>query len=263
MKRARRPGGDVATTLGIALALFGLATAAQTDGPALRRSGTEFMSPALQTLQRDDAQNPAQLWVKDGEALWARTEPGGPACASCHADGSQRGMAARHPAWDDRLGRPVTLADRIDQCRQRHQGLPPQGPDGAELLSLAAYLAQASRGQPMAPASDARLLPWRARGERLWQQRMGQLNLACRHCHDQHAGARLGGATIPQAHPTGYPSYRLEWQTLGSLPRRLRGCLVGVRAEPFASGADEWLALELFLAQRAAGMLLEGPALRP
>ena len=107
------------------------------------------------------------------------------------------------------------------------------------------------------------MTPWLARGEQLWQQRLGQLNLACANCHDQHAGQRLGGAAIPQAHPTGYPSYRLEWQTLGSLPRRLRSCLVGVRAEAFAPDADEWLALELFLARRAAGMALEGPSVRP
>src|SRR5256885_16986097 len=42
---------------------------------------------------------------------------------------------------------------------------------------------------------------------------------------------------IPQAHPTGYPLYRLEWQNLGSLQRRLRNCLVGIRAEPYDYGA--------------------------
>ena len=68
---------------------------------------------------------------------------------------------------------------------------------------------------------------------------------------------------IPQGHPTGYPIYRLEWQALGSLQRRLRGCVVGVRAEPWAAGAPEWLALEAFLAQRAAGMPVETPAVRP
>jgi sulfur-oxidizing protein SoxA len=83
------------------------------------------------------------------------------------------------------------------------------------------------------------------------------------HCHDQRAGQRLGGAPIPQAHPTGYPLYRLEWQTLGSLQRRLRGCLVGVRAEAWAPQADEWLALESYLARRADGMAHEGAALRP
>ena len=37
------------------------------------------------------------------------------------------------------------------------------------------------------------------------------------------AGQKLAAVTIPQGHPTGYPIYRLEWQTLGSLKRRLRG----------------------------------------
>ena len=56
----------------------------------------------------------------------------------------------------------------------------------------------------------------------------------------RQAGRRLGGSPIPQAHPTGYPIYRLEWQGLGSLQRRLRDCMTGVRAEPFAWGARSW-----------------------
>ena len=68
---------------------------------------------------------------------------------------------------------------------------------------------------------------------------------------------------IPQGHPTGYPIYRLEWRGMGSLQRRLRGCLTGVRAEPFAADSDEFTALELFLMQRAAGMPVEAPTVRP
>ena len=37
----------------------------------------------------------------------------------------------------------------------------------------------------------------------------------------------------------------------------------GVRAEPFAFGAPELVELELYLMQRAAGMPLETPAVRP
>ena len=68
---------------------------------------------------------------------------------------------------------------------------------------------------------------------------------------------------IPQAHPTGYPLYRLEWQGMGTLQRRLRNCMSGVRAEPFALGSSELVALELYLLGRAAGMPLETPAIRP
>ncbi len=66
-----------------------------------------------------------------------------------------------------------------------------------------------------------------------------------------------------KAHPTGYPLYRLEWQGLGSLQRRLRNCIVGMRAEAFPYGAPEYVDLELYLATRAAGMPVETPAVRP
>jgi len=80
------------------------------------------------------------------------------------------------------------------------------------LLSLQTYVAYQSRGMAIAPDADPRLAPARERGRKLFFVRMGQLNLACAQCHDEHAGQRPGGAVIPQAHPTGYPLYRLEWQ---------------------------------------------------
>ena len=237
--------------------------------PATRRSGLDFMSPALQALQRDDSQNPGLLALQDGAALWR--SPAGSAqksCADCHggpdaAPRSMAGVATRYPAWDPGAGTALNLAGRINSCRQRHQQAAALPADHADALALETYVGFQSRGLPLAPPADARLAPLRAQGAALWGQRLGQLNLACSHCHDQRAGQKLAGATIPQAHASNYPSYRLEWQSLGSLQRRLRGCVVGVRAEPFAPDAPEWLALEAFLAQRAAGMVVEIPGLRP
>jgi sulfur-oxidizing protein SoxA len=173
------------------------------------------------------------------------------------------GVAARYPAWDAARGGALNLAGRINACRQQHQQAAPLPTEHADLLALSAYLGLQSRGQPVSPPADAGLVALRKQGQVLWQQRLGQINLACLHCHDQRAGQRLGGAVIPQGHATGYPTYRLEWQGLGSLQRRLRGCVVGVRAEPWAADAPEWLALEAWLAQRAAGMPVETPAVRP
>ena len=228
-----------------------------------RRSTTTTMSAALQAMQRDDLVNPAQLWVLEGQALWDQPAANGRRCADCHAAASMQDAALRYPVFDATTQRPLTLPARIDACRQRHQALPAEGPDGPQVLALSAWLAHLARGRPIAPPDDARLQAWQARGRALWQQRLGQLDLSCAQCHDQRAGLRLGGATIPQGHPTGYPIYRMEWQTLGSLQRRLRGCVAGVRAELFAADADEWLALEAWLMLRAKGMLGEGAALRP
>ena len=83
--------------------LHAAAFAAADPAPDARRSGFEFMSPSTQAMQRDDALNPGMLWVRDGEALWARAPaPGAAACAGCHADAavSMRGVAARYPAFD-------------------------------------------------------------------------------------------------------------------------------------------------------------------
>ena len=231
-----------------------------------RRSGFDSMTAELRAMQQDDASNPGMLWVKDGEALWNRVDgTAGKACASCHGDATSamRGVAARYPAFDSVAARPFTLGQRIEACRVRHQQAAPFGAESDGRLALEAYVAFQSRGQPIAPPSDPRLAPARASGERLYRQRIGQLDFACAQCHDDQAGKRLGGSTIPQGHPTGYPIYRLEWQGLGSLQRRLRGCMSGVRAEPYAYEAQELVEIEAYLAQRAAGMKIETPAVRP
>jgi sulfur-oxidizing protein SoxA len=243
-----------------------LGCATTPSAPDRRHSGFDDMGAQVQAMQRDDSANPAMLWVQDGQQAW--TQPQGvqaKACASCHAaaQSSMRGVAARYPAWDDAAARPVNLAARINLCRQRYQQLPPLAADHQQLLALEAYVAHQSRGLPIAPDPDPRLTPFRERGGQRFAQRLGQLNLSCAQCHDQLAGRKLGGSLIPQAHPTGYPIYRLEWQGLGSLQRRMRGCLAGVRAEPFAPDSVEAVELELHLASRAMGMPLETPAVRP
>jgi L-cysteine S-thiosulfotransferase len=240
-----------------ALLLVAIGAHAQTPAPDGRRSGLDFMTPATQALQRDDTQNPALLWLKDGEQRFAAD------CARCHDAASMRGVAARHPAFDGALGRPLTLSARINQCRVQHVKAPAWVPESDALLAVETFVAHASRGLPIAPPVDPRLAPWRAQGRALYHRRMGQLDFACADCHERVAGGRLGGSTIPQAHPTAYPIYRLEWQTVGSLQRRLRNCMSGVRAEPYAFGAPEFVALELFLMERAAGMPIESPGVRP
>jgi len=220
-----------------------------------RRSGFDDMSPQVQAMQRDDAANPAMLWIKEGEAMWGRD------CVRCHGDAttSMRGVAARYPSFDTATQRPVTLGQRI----ATHQRTTPLAFESDALLSIESYVAFQSRGMPIAPPADPRLQAFRERGEQLFRRRMGQLDFSCATCHDDHAGQRLGGSTIPQAHPTGYPMYRLEWQGMASLQRRFRSCMNGVRAEPFAYGSPEFAELELYLKARAAGMRVEAPAVRP
>jgi sulfur-oxidizing protein SoxA len=157
----------------------------------------------------------------------------------------------------------VTLDQRINLEREQRQQAPPLAYESHDLLALSAFIANQSRGMPITAGDDPALKPFVAQGRDLFMQREGQLNLACANCHDDNWDKRLAGSPITQAQPTGYPLYRLEWQTLGSLERRLRSCMTGVRAQAFDYGAPEMIALELYLMSRAHGMAMESPAVRP
>jgi sulfur-oxidizing protein SoxA len=248
----------------VLLAVFGASFAlAQGDG---RRSGYQEMGSALQKMQDDDTANPAMLFVQAGAAAWTeKAGAAGKSCADCHGDAavSMKGVAARYPAFSADAGKPIDLEGRINFCRTAHQQADAFAPESDGLLALGAYVALQSRGQPIAPPDDARLSALRAEGAALYKRRQGQLNLSCANCHDDNAGRKLAGATIPQGHPTGYPIYRLEWQALGSLKRRLRNCVIGMRAEPWAYDATEYLALESWLMVRARGMAMDAPGVRP
>lgn len=261
-------GGRPLTALAVACVLVSLAQAARAAEIPLseRRSGYEFMSRETRAMQDDDATNPGFLCVLDGEVLWNRKDGAtGRACADCHGDArsSMKGVAARYPAWNDPSARPLNLEQRINACRSGRQQAPPLAYESKDLLALAAYIARQSRGLPVDVAPDPRLKPFLDAGRETFFRRQGQLNLACTQCHDGEWGKKLAGSTIPQAHPTGYPLYRLEWQSLGSLQRRLRNCMIGMRAEPYAYGAPEFVDLELYLMWRARGMKMEAPAVRP
>ena len=231
-----------------------------------RRSGYTFMGPETRSMQDDDTTNPGMLGVLDGEALWNRKEgAAGKSCADCHGEGQRdmKGVAARYPAFDKALGRPVNLEQRINLCRARHQDATPLPYERHDLLALTTFVAEQSRGMPIAPEASAELEPFVAKGRDFFMHRQGQLNLACANCHDDNWDKHLAGSAVTQGIPNGYPIYRLEWQSLGSLQRRLRNCITGMRTVNYSLGAPELVELELYLMTRARGMPIETPAVRP
>jgi L-cysteine S-thiosulfotransferase len=248
------------------LVLAALPARATEIPPADRRSDYEFLGPQTRAMQDDDTANPGMLGVLDGEALWNRRDGTvNKSCADCHNDArsSMKGVAARYPAYSPALGRPIDLEARINQCRTEQQNATPLKFESKELLGLTAYLALQSRGMPIDVAADERMRPFIAAGREIFNRRQGQINMSCAQCHDDNWGQKLAGAPVPQGHPNGYPVYRLEWQSLGSLQRRLRNCMSGMRAEPYAFGAPENVDLELYLMSRARGLKMEAPAVRP
>jgi len=221
---------------------FVLAALIACAAEAQNRSGLEFASEEIRRLQASDAENPGMLWVDQGAKLFAQK------CASCHV--SMKGVATRYPAVEN--GRIVTLEAKV-----RHKEAFAYESD--ELLALTSYVAHQSRGMPIKVNPPAEKLD---AGRKAYYSRRGQMNLACAHCHEQNWGKHLGAETLSQGQPNGYPAYRLEWQKVGSLERRIRACMFGLHAELPPYGSDAMLELELFLVWRANGLPIETPAVR-
>jgi len=207
------------------------------------RSGLDYSSEEIRKLQASDAENPGMLWVDQGAKRFAQ------GCASCHA--SMKGVAARYPRVAG--GKIVNLEEMV-----RHRN-PAMTYESDEMLALTAYLAHESRGLPLNRAISEKQIE---NGKSEYFRRRGQMNLACAHCHDANAGKQLGAETVSQGQPNGYPAYRLEWQKLGSLQRRLRSCMFGLHAELPPFGSELLLELELYLAWRSQGLPIESPAVR-
>ena len=251
-----------------------------------RTSGSVYLSPQLQALKKDSNANPVALWIDRGTSLWQSQ------CQSCHAGmDSLKRSAASFPrlAPDGKSLR--NLEDQIAVCEQR-SGSAAKSPipanasatsntasadnltkptfslpnDHEDVLALSAALQQAAQGERISvAASSGQDALWQARlqsGQQLYQTRMGRINLACMHCHDQKVGAQMRADVITQGHPTGFPIYRMSWQTLGSTERRLRACYSGVQAPLPAPGSSDLRDLELFMKVRANGMVLDGPSIR-
>jgi sulfur-oxidizing protein SoxA len=241
------------------------ASGAEPQRPQPLKSGIEFAGDDLRKLQADDFANPGMLWVERGAKLWsAAAGKAGKSCTDCHRDaaGSMKGVAARYPRADAGAGRIVNLEERINLCRARNQQAPALPYESDELLGLTAYVAHQSRGQPVAVTVDEASRGSFERGRAQYEKRIGQMNLACAHCHDRNWGRQLLAETISQGHGNAYPTYRLEWQSAGSLQRRIRACYFGLRAEMPPYGARELLDLELYLAWRASGLPVETPGVR-
>ena len=225
----------------------------------------EFQSADVRAMQADEFGNPGMLWVERGAALWkAPRGASNASCASCHGDGAQsmKGVAARYPAHDAYIGRVVDVEQRINACvvgKQRDTAL---AYESQELLALTAYVARQSDRIPLTVRTDGPAAAAYERGRTLYFERQGQLNLACTQCHDANWGRTLLAERVSQGHPVDWPAYRLEWQALGSLSRRLRACYFGVRAEMPAFGSSDLVAVQLYLAARARGLSGNAPGVR-
>ncbi|MFN3078073.1 MAG: sulfur oxidation c-type cytochrome SoxA, partial [Alphaproteobacteria bacterium] len=229
-----------------------------------KRSGYAYAGRDSRTMQDDDDSNPGFLWVEQGRDLWTRVEgEAGKSCASCHGPVERmKGVGATYPRWVPGLNRPVNLEQRINMCRTGAMKASKWAYESDPLLAMTALIGLQSRGMPVNVDVSGPMQPWLERGKASFFTRVGQYDFACSHCHVDHLGRKMRSAVLSQGQSNGFPTYRLKWQKIGSLHRRIAGCNEDVYAEPYPLGSDEYLALEIYMADRARGLPVETPSVR-
>ena len=247
------------------VAAQGMPGVAEAGDPGQRSSGNAFLTPALRALAGDPDRNPLTLLVERGRALWQEPAPAG-GCEACHGPIERmRDAAPTFPRLSADGQALRNLEDQVVACRARAGGTANRLEDD-DVIALSAALHDVARGRPIAvapPAGQDAL--WKTHldnGARQFATRIGRMNLACVHCHEQKVGARMLADVVSQGHPTGFPIYRMSWEAAGSIDRRLRACFSGVQAQVPSQGSALLRDLELFLKVRANGMPLDGPSIR-
>ncbi|MGJ3259144.1 MAG: sulfur oxidation c-type cytochrome SoxA [Rhodospirillales bacterium] len=252
----------------VCLSVFAASADAADWGPYQvedRRSGYTYMTDESRAMQVDSFQNPGMIWVEQGAELWDQTNgKAGKACANCHgADGEKmKGVAARYPAYDAEAKKLQSVETQINYCLENRMQAEPYKWESKEMLSMTAFVNNQSLGMPVDVKVDGPAAEWFEKGKEFYYQRRGQLDMACKHCHEDNPGGIIRANTLSQGQINGFPTYRLKWQKVGSVHRRFRGCNSQVRADRFDYGADEYLALELYVKWRGRGLPIEAPAVR-
>ncbi|HEY9198096.1 MAG TPA: sulfur oxidation c-type cytochrome SoxA [Gammaproteobacteria bacterium] len=229
------------------------------------KSGYAYIGAETQAMQDDEFANPGMPTVERGEKLFRQIGQNGQSCASCHGDNGERlskAGIARYPVFDAVLKKPVTLQERINMCWEDRMDEIPYVYDCTELVALETYVRHLAKGEPVKVDASGVLKPYFEAGKVLYNTRFGQTNLACVHCHDDHAGQYLRGQLLSQGHSNGFPEYRLGSGKVTSLHGRFSECFRAFRAEPFEAGSPEYINLEIYLNARGNGLPIETPAVR-
>lgn len=228
------------------------------------QSGLAFTGPEILDLQGDDFANPGLPYMDKGSKLWRQMAgKSDKSCQSCHGElKSMKGVATHYPSIDKASGKLFNLEDRIRNCRQSRQKASEWPLESEELLAVTLYVTSASNGMPIKVSIEGKAQSHFEAGQKIFTTRQGQMNLACTQCHDQRWGIKLFTDKLSQGQPNAYPAYRIEWQRLASLERRLRFCYTGVKADTPPWGHEDMRDISLYLMWRAQGLNIEVPSVR-
>lgn len=201
--------------------------------------------------------------IEDGEALYNKKFANGNSFATCFPDPSSMNI---FPYFDDKKNEVVTLTSGINDCL-RANGEKEFNTKKGDMANIQAYLMnstkEAGKKLDVKIQSEAAKKAYESGKEYYYSQR-GYLKMSCATCHVQGAGQRVRNEKLSTStgQITHFPVHRLKWGDLGTLERRLSGCIVDQGQVPPKDESKQMKELVYFLGYMSNGMDIDGPDIR-
>ncbi len=175
-------------------------------------------------------------------------------------------IAGEYPKFDDKSGKVVTLTRAINQCLVAN-GQKPWKMTKGKMTDLEAYFAakstEAGKKVNVQINSKAAAEAYE-RGKKEYYTQRGYLKLSCANCHVQGAGQRVRREYLSPllGQTTHFPVYRLKWQGLGTMERRIKGCEKNQGENPHKPSSDWTAEMIYFMSYMSNGLPVDGPDVR-
>ena len=215
--------------------------------------------------QYDDVMEmpPFEDAIDAGKVLYEKKFANGKSLKACFP---KPDVAGEYPVFDEKKGAVVTLTLAVNNCLKAN-GEKPWKLKKGKMAELEAYFAAASTesGKKVHITIDSQAAADAyERGKKAYYSQRGYLKLSCATCHVQGTGKRVRNEYMSPllGHTTHFPVYRLKWQGLGTLERRIEGCNKDEGENPHKVGSAWMSEVLYFMAYMSNEMPIDGPAIR-
>jgi L-cysteine S-thiosulfotransferase len=206
---------------------------------------------------------PYESDIETGEALYNKKFANGKSFATCFPDPAVTNM---YPYFDEKKKDVVTLTSAVNDCL-RDNGEKEWDTKKGDIANLQAYLVNATT--EAGKKFDIKIQSEAAKkayenGKEFYYTQRGYLKMSCATCHIQGAGQRVRNEKLSPlvGQITQFPVYRLKWDSLGTIERRLSGCIVDQGQVAPKDESTQMKELIYFMAYISNGMAIDGPDIR-
>jgi sulfur-oxidizing protein SoxA len=218
-----------------------------------------FNKTGQQTYEEIKEMPPYEDNIDKGAAIYEKSS----ALQKCFPDVT---IGGEYPYFDEERKEVVTLTQAINECLVG-AGEKKLNEKKGPMADIQAYFAAQTK-EAEKPVNikieSADAAAAYERGKEYYYSQRGYMKLSCANCHVQGAAQRVRNESLSQllGHTTHFPVYRLKWQGLGTLERRMEGCIKDQGQNPPKPSSKEMKELLYFMAYMSNEMPVDGPDIR-